>query len=268
MGFAKTSADDSLLEVYGALNGIGLTDSETRVYHASISLGTRPASIIAEKAGLKRSHTYNILTSLKKKGIVQEVIKNGVRHFCSCSPSNLVGIIENEIGDLESKKRKLEHVIPLMQNMLGGLSTQPKVRFYQGRQGIREIYEDILRSANGEMRSFTDLRFSWSATDDEMRHWVKSFISRREEADIWWKVLAVRSDYSAKEFRRRSGAKRQIKALEGVELPAEIVSYGKKVALISTNGELIGVVIESEPIFNTFENLFALLWQIMPEYQL
>jgi hypothetical protein len=180
----------------------------------------------------------------------------------------LVGIIENEIGDLESKKRSLENIIPLMQTMLGGLSSQPKVRFYQGRQGIREIYEDILRSARGEMRSFTDLRYNWSTTDEEMRHWVKSFISRREEADIWWKVLAVRSDYSAKELRRRSGAKRQIKALDGITLPAEIVSYGKKVALISTAGELIGVVIESEPVFETFENLFNLFWQLMPDYEI
>jgi sugar-specific transcriptional regulator TrmB len=267
MGFAEKKQVTGLEEVYGALAGIGLTDAETRVYHASIALGTRPASIIAEKAGLKRSHTYNILASLKKKGIVQEVIKNGVRHFSCCSPTSLVGIIENEIGDLENKKRKLEHVLPKLQNMLGGLARQPKVRFYQGRQGIREIFEDILRSDIREMCTFTDLRYSWSTSDEEMRHWVRSFISRREEKDIWWRSVAVRSDFSTKELSRRSGLKRHIKALEGVNFPAEFIQYGRKVALLSTNGELIGVVVESEPITETFENLFGFMWNFLPDYE-
>jgi len=269
MGLAERKENDSknTKDVYEALAGIGLNDAEIRVYRASLSLGTRAASIIADRAGLKRSHTYNILASLRKKGIVSEVIKNGVRHFSACSPTGLVGVIENDIGELEIKKRNLEHVLPSLQDIIGGLARQPKVRFYQGRQGIKEILEDILRSDITEMKSFSDFRYSWSTNNNDMKHWVKSFIYRREEKDIWWRSILVKSDFADNELKHRSQYKREVKALELDRLPAEFICYGRKVALVSANTELIGIVIESEQIVATFQALFGFLWSILPDYE-
>lgn len=268
MALPNRTSDQELGEVAAALSGIGLNEAEIRVYQASLSLGTRPASIIAEKAGLKRSHTYNILSTLQQKGIVQEVIKNSVRHFTCSPPHALIGIIDNQLGDLEQKKRSLESVIPILQGMLGGLARQPKVRFFQGKQGIREIFEDILRTPNvKEMCSFVDLQYSWSSFDEDMKHWVTSFIERREEKDIWWKAIAVNSDISNRELGRRSSRKREVKLVDGMRITAEINCYGPKVALTSTSEEMVGVVIENEPIVETIRGIHRYLWQLLPTYQ-
>lgn len=250
-----------------ALGGLGLTEPEIVVYQAALVTGARPASVIAKKAGLKRAHTYNILEALKEKGIVQETIKNGVRHYSPIAPSSLLVMMENQIADFVAKKKKLESIIPALENIQNSLGRQARVRLFQGKEGIREMFEDILRSGH-DMYSVVDLQNSWSSFDDESRSWIKSFIARREERNITWRAIAVRSELSDRELKTRSAAKRSVKLLEGVRLPAEINIYGHKVALTSTKQEMIGALIENEPIAETLRNLHQFIWKMLPDYKI
>lgn len=253
-------------EVTAALAGLGLSEAEVAIYRASLALGPRPASVIAERAGLKRSHTYNILAGLQQKGIIQEIVKNSVRHFNCCPPESLVGMINNQLEDLAAKKTRLERVVPALENLRGPLSKKPKVRFFQGKQGIQDIWEDILRTKDAQMYSLVDLQYSWSSYDEDMRYWVKKFIERREEKGIWWNAIAVKSEVSDRELKKRSASKRHVKMLEGVRIPAEITVFGSKVALTSTREEMVGVVIENEPIVETLRSIHQYLWALLPDY--
>lgn len=254
-------------EVTDALQGLGLNQKEISVYRASLFSGTRPASVIAKKAGLKRGHTYNILETLKDKGIVQETIKDNVRHFSPLPPSSLLSLMEQQVGALVDKKSRLESVIPLLESLQNPLSKHPKVKLFQGKNGIREIFEDILRSGN-DMYSIVDLQYSWSSVDQESTRWVEDFIARREKRNIYWRAIAVKSEISDRELSWRSAAKREVKMLSGVRIPAEINIYGHKVALTSTNHEMMGAVIENEPISETLLSLHRFLWGILPDYTL
>jgi sugar-specific transcriptional regulator TrmB len=254
-------------DVVAALNGLGLSEPEIIVYQAALITGARPASVIAKKAGLKRAHTYNILEGLKEKGFVQETIKNGVRHYSPIAPTSLLVMMENQIADFVARKKKLESIIPVLENIQNSLGRQARVRLFQGKEGIREVFEDILRSGH-DMYSLVDLQNSWSSVDDESRHWVKSFITRREQQGITWYAIAVRSEVSDSELKWRSASKRKVKMLEGVRLPAEINVYGHKVALTSTKQEMIGALIENEPIAETVRNLHQFIWKMLPDYKI
>lgn len=259
---------DYAQEVLDALSGVGLSNDEVRVYQSILALGQRPASVIAQKAGLKRSHTYNILGGLKQKGIVQEVIRNSVRHFSCSPPKSLIAKMESCVQDLQHKKRRLEDIVPILENMTTPLSKQPKVRFYQGKDGVHEIFEDILNHPSGDMHSVVDFRYSWSTVDQETHEWVKAFIARREERNIWWRAIAVKSDISDRELSWRSSRKREVKMLEGPEIGAEINIYGSKVALTSTYHEMIGVVIDDKPIADTLRSVHQGLSALLPDYTL
>jgi len=252
-------------DVLAALNGLGLSETEIVIYQAVLATGSRPASVIAKKAGLKRAHTYNILEALKEKGIVQETIKNGVRHYSPIAPSSLLAMMENQVAELIQKKKKLEGIIPLLENIQNSIGRQAKVRLFQGKDGICEIFEDILRVGE-DMFSFVDLQNSWSSYDDDSRHWIESFIQRREQRGITWRAIAVKSDVSDRELKRRSAAKRKVKILTGVHLPGEINIYGPKVALTSTKGEMIGALVENEPIADTLRAVHQVLWALLPDY--
>ena len=54
--------------------------------------------------------------------------------------------------------------------------------------------------------------------------------------------------------------------IEGVRFPAEINIYGSKVALTSTFQEMVGVMVENEPIAETLKNLHHFFWNTLPDY--
>jgi sugar-specific transcriptional regulator TrmB len=91
---------------------LGLKEQETAVYRAALALGARPASVIAQKAGLKRGHTYNVLQGLGDKGLVQEFVKGGVRHYVCSPPQSLLAIAWGREEELRRTKARLEELIP------------------------------------------------------------------------------------------------------------------------------------------------------------
>lgn len=265
---AEEKAGSSAPEIISALNGLGLSDAEAAVYQASlITGGMRPASVIAKKSGLKRAHTYNVLDMLKEKGIVQETIKNNIRHFSALPPQSLLRMMEGQVEDLVRKKQELVEAIPFLESLQNPFSKQAKVRLFQGKEGLREIFEDVLRTGC-DMYSIVDLQYSWSNYDEDSRRWIANFIDRREERNIKWHAIAVYSEVSDRELRWRSAMKREVKKLEGIRIPAEINIYGSKVAITSTNHEVVGALIENEPIAQTLMNLHTFFWNILPDYDL
>lgn len=255
-------------QIMAALEGIGLNDAEVAVYHSLLGLGPRPASTIAQKAGLKRSNTYAILSELKEKGIVQEIIKNNVRHFSCSPPRSLLSVVQNQVDQLELNKRKLESIMPVLEGIRNTGSKTASARFFQGKEGVKEIFEDILREPYHDIYALVDLEHSWSSADEDMREWVKGFIAKREERNIWWRAIAVKSNLSDKELSWRSSKKREIKMLEGFHVPAEVNVYGNKVALTSTGTEMFGVVIDNEAIAETLRSFHKALWSFLPDYAL
>ncbi|MFN8390202.1 MAG: helix-turn-helix domain-containing protein [Bdellovibrionota bacterium] len=253
-------------KITDVLVAFGLTDVEAEVYQSALALGSRQASVIAQKAGLKRGHAYNVLQSLMQKGIVQEFVKNGVKQFTCSPPSSLLSIAENRERELKKQKDQLEQILPELESLRNPLASQPKVRFYQGFEGIKEIFDDMLREENKEIHAIVDLQFTWSAVGKEGVEYVKTFIRRREERNIVWNAICVFSPESDKLLKTRPSALRKMKRIESMPCPAEVSIYGNKVAFTSTYKEMIGVVVENEPIAETIRNIFLQLWKTLPDY--
>ena len=89
-----------------ALESLGLNPREISAYQTSLSLGPKPASVIAKVSGLNRAHTYEVLTSLKSKGLVEEVTKNSVKHFSSIPPEAVLKQLDTKTTELASTKRR------------------------------------------------------------------------------------------------------------------------------------------------------------------
>jgi HTH-type transcriptional regulator, sugar sensing transcriptional regulator len=252
--------------VVAVLNDFGLTDVEVMVYKALLSLGSRPASAIAQKASLKRGQTYNVLQSLMDKGIVQEYVKNSVRHFTCSHPRTLLSILQHREDKLAVQKQKLLQVIPQLERLRSPLSTQPKVRFFQGVEGIKEVFEDMIRVPNQNIYGVSDIEYCWTFIDGEGRDWINNFITRRAARNIWWLGIMNKSEATEYALKTRRWMKRQVKLVEGLSLRVEIDVYGSKVGITSTYGEMLGIIIESEPIADTLRNIHQTIWKTLPEY--
>ena len=132
LGLSMTADTD----IVTALRAFGLNDVEIAVYTSALQLGSRPASVIAQKAGLKRAHTYNVLATLAEKGIIQEFVKNSVRHFTASAPAALLSTMEEREKQLEKQKSLLSSIIPELERLRSPLISRPRVRFFQGGEAV------------------------------------------------------------------------------------------------------------------------------------
>ncbi|MEK6887971.1 MAG: helix-turn-helix domain-containing protein, partial [Candidatus Aenigmatarchaeota archaeon] len=56
-----------------ALEGIGLTNAEIKVYLALLELGATKTGLLIEKSGLQSSVVYSALARLMEKGLVSSI---------------------------------------------------------------------------------------------------------------------------------------------------------------------------------------------------
>lgn len=255
-------------EMQQILKTFGLSDPEIAIYLASLELGSQPASIVAKKAGLKRGHTYNMLTLLIQKGLVQEFIKEKVRYFSSRSPGTLLSTVEHREEQLEILKQGLMRVIPDLEKISNPLLVQPKVRFFQGVEGIKEIYEDTIRIPNQDIYGAGDFDYYFPEQQNrELNEWIWSYANRRAKSNICYMGIINKSKMSDQAYRRRREQKRKLKMLRGIYLPVEINVYGSKVAMMSTYRDMVGLIIEDAPIAETFRNFHQAIWKFLPDYK-
>ncbi|MBW3021939.1 TrmB family transcriptional regulator, partial [Candidatus Woesearchaeota archaeon] len=92
------------------LREFGLTDKEIQVYLACLKLGSALVQDIAKAAGTYRTYTYEILKSLKEKGLVSYVIRSGKQYFEVAEPDKLLSI-------LKEKEAKINNIMPQLKGI-------------------------------------------------------------------------------------------------------------------------------------------------------
>lgn len=127
----------------------GLTKKESQIFLFLYQYGKKPASTIAKHIGDERTNTYKSLLQLVKKGYVSEITKDGTKLFFVSDKKIFERKLDAEAEEMEAKKQHLS----FLQNELEGLEKQsytgrPNIVFFEGTEGMRHIYDDILSYAS------------------------------------------------------------------------------------------------------------------------
>lgn len=248
------------------LQKIGLSDKDAEVYLACLELGTQPASVIAKKAGLKRPTTYLILEGLLKKGLVSEYTGSNVKYFTVVSPEYLLNYVEKQRRELTSHQRELEQFLPQFASLINPYSLNPKVRFYEGIEGIERIMNDTLMAKNKEILCYSCLD-RWFARDD-LKQYITNYGKRRcLDEKIALRAIVIDTPLAHKylldDYPKIPGLT-QIRWFPH-DLSAfndEINIYDNKIAICSMGKhELLGIIIESDQIVESQRSIFELAWR-------
>jgi sugar-specific transcriptional regulator TrmB len=126
------------MEVGKVLEEIGLSEGEIKVYLALLKLGSVPVSDIKEESGLHRTTIYDFLEKLLNKGLVNFVIRKGVKFYKATSPEKL-------LDHLKEKESRLEEVMPSLEKLVRFQKEEINVEVYRGREGIKTMLNDMLK---------------------------------------------------------------------------------------------------------------------------
>lgn len=242
------------------LENLGLGEKETKVYLASLELGADTAQNIAKKAGINRATTYVQIDSLKDKGLMSEFEKGKKTFYVAESPDRLSGLFKTFEAQLDVRKSELQRILPALLDMFSGMGERPRVRFYEGQEGVRMIRQDFLKIKDKIICGFTNLDRLFKFSPE----YEKEYIKYRVDNDIHLQVIYT-SKKGAVPDANDPARLREAKFLEYDKFPvtADITIYDNKVAIEAYKSKQIGIMIESDEIANAMKCIFKNLWDRM-----
>lgn len=249
------------------LQKIGLSEKEARIYTQLIRLGPQPASVIAERAEINRSTSYDVIETLTKKGLISSIKKSGITHYKALDPKTLLNYLEREkvehIKKLEKQQKQIEQILPALISLENPESTKPKVTFYEGNRGMRQAYEDTLTSSE------TILAY---ANVDDMHKGLPEFfpdyyMRRGEKNNIHIKCIAPDNATSRERHKQDKKENREMLLIPDAEyhFSPEINIYDDKVLYTSWR-EKMAIIIKSKEIAEFHKKMYKLCWKAAKEY--
>lgn len=239
------------------LKNTGLNTKEATTYLAVLELGETSMGQLVKKSKLKRTTLYDIVESLKDKGLISTTKRNKKILYVADNPNKLV-------EQMEERKQALEKIIPELLAITNSIPNKPKVRYFEGIEGIKEVYRDILRYPDQKM-------YAWLSesmiTGFDTTFVTDYYIPKRLEKRIWAEVIASKTSVG-QDFKSRDLATlRKTRLLDGSRFPLsiEISLYGKdRIGFMSIEDKL-GLIVESEPIANTLKSIFKAQWELLDD---
>jgi len=251
------------------LQKIGFTQKETHVYLAMLELGLASVQDIAQKAGVNRATTYVMIDLLTKKGLVHTVTRGKKRYFAAEEPKRLLQILEERKSSVQKQLDMIESVIPELEARFNISGQKPIVRFFEGKEGVKAIHEDILKT------KAVGLLYECVPVDDMVKVFPSMSDDYREKlkAKMAATGMVRRTIYSsvntAIEDMAQAPSEYRCIPADSFPFTTEIAVYGdNKVAMISYKGSLTGVLIESTEMHQTFKTMFDLMWVATEKYRI
>ena len=236
--------------ILSLLEKAGLEKKEALLYVAGIDLGEAPVSQLATYAGLKRSTAYFVAQTLEEKGLFTMVEKRGKRWYAPEDPEKVLIL-------LKVQQATFAKALPELATLYRSGSRKPRVRFFEGVDGIKQMYMETLDS-KGAILVYASITDMFTVVS---RDWKKSYVQERMKRKIFTKCITPDTPEALEYMKQDREEWREMLLIPAAAFPFsnEINIFNDKVAIFSFK-EKIGVIIESKEIAETQRKIFELAW--------
>ena len=231
------------------LKELNLSENEINVYLTLLKTNLSSANRIAKLSGIKRSTTYDTLSSLVSKGFAKMSSKNSIKYFLALEPLKLLDFIDR-------KRERIEKIIPKLESIQGIKQEKTGVTFFEGEKGVKTVLNDIIE------KKPKDLIFigSRKMAKIPLKYYPENFVNKRVEENI--KIKGILAEEDKKDnFISRTNAKRISSFSYSKKLnnsSANIFIYENKVSFITNLEDPVGVLIYNQEIADQMKKIF--LW--------
>ena len=256
-----------MIQAKNTLTQIGLSDKEAKVYIALLELEYTTVQWIAKKTDLNRTTIYDILESLKQKGLVSFYIKNKIKYFVAAPPEKIADILEEKIEREQRLFRNLKDMLPELNTIYNSKKIKPRVQFFESPEALEEVYIKMYGNGGAEESCFEYA--SWANHAEvypkDMR---QRMLEYRKKHDIFTRQIAVESEYTKPWIKPEYQTHRfkEIRLIEdtGFDFGANIEMYDNKIVITMFNREtgLTGFYIESRELYKMLRTACEFMWKI------
>jgi sugar-specific transcriptional regulator TrmB len=245
------------------LEKLGLDIYEARVYLALLELGPSLVTKISQKADINRTTSYDILQRLLKYGLIRKASGEGAKQKYSAEPpEKLVKFLDKRKSLYEDRIEEAKVLLPQLK-LLYKTKARPVIKFFEGVEGVKEIYEETLKSKE-EILSCINID-GWDV--DEFRDWGKSYNKKRTQLKIPERILALKTPKGVKWLENYPTTLKytSYRWLPKEKFPfffAEINIYEDKLVIaLLKKPNYMGIMIQSQELVNVLKALYELAWE-------
>lgn len=237
------------------LQSFGFSEKEVDVYIALLELGKATVSKISLHAGINRTTGYDILGSLVSKKLVSVSGKEPKQEYSAEPPTAITEYLKRKILETESHIKRAEKLLPEL-TLLHTIENRPKIRFYEGAEGLQHVYEDTLTSSE-TIRAYASVE----DVHNSLPNYFPGYYKRRAAKNIFIRAIFPYTEAAKKLQKYDVEEKRETAFVprDKYYFSPEINIYDNKVMIASWR-EKLGITIESEEIADAMKKIYELAW--------
>ena len=244
----------SLTEI---LQKIGLSESESKVYYATLSLGPSTVLRISREAGINRTTVYSIIESLKLQGLMTIEIKGFKKLFVAEDPVKLERVLEERKNIFHNSISEFS----ALYNLKGGES---HLKYHEGLESVKSIYESMIRDIKPhEDYMIISDHEKWMSLDEKF---FKKFEEKRAKLNINIRMILQdrESSRNYKKMEKQLNVKIRFLPL-GTNLITNFVVIPKRIMIHQLTPPIMAIVIENKSVIQMHTEFFEIMWNSLPE---
>ncbi|MBI5369925.1 hypothetical protein HZA85_01905 [Candidatus Uhrbacteria bacterium] len=239
-------------DVMAGLRAFGLDEKDVKVYLAGLELGPSSVLELSRRTQLARTTLYPILERLERQGVFRVGLEKKTTLYIAEPPAVLQRLLDEREGAFAK-------AFPLLEGLRATADDAPGVTIYEGSDGFKRLWKQLLRSGVKEYRLIT----TGVGLLDYVKepYLIKQVIAERLERGIKSKQLIPMSRDAKKIVEKDPSELRESRFLPaGTTLPATVIIFAGNIAFITTRKENTMIVLTSGDIALTYATLFDLIW--------
>ena len=234
---------------------LGFSKDEARLYLASLELGESTVARIAQKAKIERTTAYAHMENLKRRGLISMSKRNKKMVYSAENPKKLK-------IELEQKGMLLEGLLPELLSITNAIDAKPKVRFFDSKEGVFDIYRETLLYPDQRM-------YMWMSSPwyDDEKFWRDYYMPIRIDKKIHLSAIVPKNETSIAFTQEDKLKLRETRMTDADNIRADMVLYGTRNIAIISYEESTALVIESKKLFDTLKVIFQAHWMLLGQSQ-
>lgn len=231
------------------LQSLGLSKNESKVYFALVKLKSASVNEIAREADVPRVNAYDILQSLRAKGLIGTITKANKMFFEPANPKVLLELLDRKKRELSETEKSIDR----LKSLFEAEQTIQDVRVFKGKLGIKTILKDALVSKT-EILNFGSAGMFPSFYPEYFNIWE----AQRAKKKIKMRIVASKSVRGRVQVKRLQ----KIKFLN-MEFKNQTSTfiYEDKVAIFVWTENPLAILIKDKEFSNSNKNYFEYLWK-------
>jgi sugar-specific transcriptional regulator TrmB len=241
------------------LQSLELPPSSQKIYRELLENGETTARFLSEKLNITRPSTYDHLALLVKRGLVVEKKKDNKTYFGTDDVRHIEQALGNSIEKLQEQKKLFTSMLP---SLLKNASQEaPKIKFYEGREGLTYLVNDILWCKSETIYTLWPYEEMVKVLGKDV---LAKFNDRRLQRKITIHALWPYGSKQSNDYiwNGKDALTKRKHAPKEMEFTMGYTIYGDKVSFVSSEREVFGFIVQSKDFAQLMCNQFKVVWGV------